>query len=1548
MLLHQVHAKVHAALTTLQVILILSTCVTSSSTPSHGHPRRPLKSKPHSSFRASFPSTLDTHKTSPKRNLVSSFTPSANSACSYFTVQPVPTTPDSTFQYNYLNVDTSFYRSIVNGVVPVAGSNLVSKEALLAAARMTSYMLAGRPDIVQTLTDNKVFITIMAMTEVTTDVPLHSSLGSSWDQYRGIGATEYRPTTSAGEENVLCNPTCYTGMTAASDQCDIYFGENILIHEFGHSMTCAGGSKIEDASWSPPIYAREDGTGGNINDLFSASYVAATSQNKWKNTYAGSNSVEYAAEGIQSFFGVNAQSTPADGIHNDIDTRSELQSYDQTLYDILIELFPTTRQEQTGTPMHWKPGCGCSDTDRVDFPIPQFENLPSTSLEPPCLRVNNQCVDTCPETYYPSFPSDGSDGTCNACLTRIGCGNCASSQVCTSCIDPNKVLHEGTCRLSKCPDGLVPAGNNNECIEGCDVTTTLSDITSINGTVGTCVVPTARFFAGTGTTVLSHDTSCAPTCPSGHTMNGDTICSKGTKQDNGCTNDNEGCNNWASSGECDKNPNYMEMFCKKACKICSTSFVGGGILTPSRCSADPCELGSNAIPTNGKLGTCSGSELPSGSECQPECQPGFVASGTTKCFKGTLTAAICSSTPPSPCKDARNMPYGTSGNCPVSLNSGLTCTPQCNQEYSLAAASITGSTSSPRLSHSCDNGILTRATCDECTSMCSTGTFEDVMCTTLTDRHCSTCDTSKCADLEPPLFLQGCGGTSPGTCQECATGKMFQSSDRTCVPASCTLPASFEGHYRVETNPSTDSCIYNNILEDNQSCNVMCKNGFKPKTVTSKGVSFHCTGGVLSSPSIACVPKNCYLPSPFNENVIGDDCGSSGSQLLDGASCKVKCKSSEYMANSGTLTFTCSAGAIMSTPSLTCDPKPCTSGANGQDCRHGGIVTGFIPTNDCGCACVAGYSGNHCETATVCTAGANGQPCENNGNSSGTNIGGCSCTCQKGYTGSHCQTVLHCVNGPNDITCKNGATATGTIAANNCACTCSTLYQGTHCETEVPCATGASGAACENGQPIGTLAGNDCSCNCNTGFEGETCATAMLCTEGGNGQACQHNGTPFGTQVQNNCGCTCVAGYQGDHCEEVTPCLVGANNEGCNNGGTPKGETGQCSCQCVLGYSGSNCNTLDACTTAANGQGCVNGGSAVGKIADGNCACQCLTLGFEGVNCEIETPCTGGTRSGTPCQNGGTARGTTAANDCGCDCLLGWTGAFCQTKLQCTVGENGKGCENGSPVGDVHAQTCKCQCDMNYEGANCKTLRPPGPPQNPTNVPSPSPSTYTPSPDYSPSPTDIPGTTPTNGGGGGGDTPTGGSDSSDSSTTNKNNPANTNEDPNSSGSSDDVNDSASTDSSDTTDSTTNYFMYGGGIVIFVLLVAIVVVVSGRRKSSSSQRNNVQNNLDPFEDGKRLEIGTMHIKNPTAAVAIAVQTPFVGESVWVQHFDPATGKNFYFNRFTGETSWEKKSPTHERAKSSLMPKGWAKHVTEDGNKYYANQETGKTTWEKPAL
>jgi hypothetical protein len=41
-----------------------------------------------------------------------------------------------------------------------------------------------------------------------------------------------------------------------------------------------------------------------------------------------------------------------------------------------------------------------------------------------------------------------------------------------------------------------------------------------------------------------------------------------------CEDNNELCGEWASTGECDKNPKYMLNVCEKSCKVCETLRAG--------------------------------------------------------------------------------------------------------------------------------------------------------------------------------------------------------------------------------------------------------------------------------------------------------------------------------------------------------------------------------------------------------------------------------------------------------------------------------------------------------------------------------------------------------------------------------------------------------------------------------------------------------------------------------------------------------------------------------------------------------------------------------------------------------------------------------------------------------------------------------------------------------------------------------------------------------------------------------------------------------------
>lgn len=210
--------------------------------------------------------------------------------------------------------------------LPVVGSSKVSDGALRQACRIALKMLSFRADVRAAMISKKARLAVMARTEVTTDVPEHADLyqafpGTDWNvRARGLGGTVARPATSCAEENVLC------------DANDPYRGENILVHELSHGIVNLG------VVFADPTFQ------GRLDDAFKAALAAG----KWKDTYAGTNVEEYFAEGVQSYFDTNLEAKPANGIHNDVNTRAELLAYDPALHALVAEIFG---------PDVWTPKC---------------------------------------------------------------------------------------------------------------------------------------------------------------------------------------------------------------------------------------------------------------------------------------------------------------------------------------------------------------------------------------------------------------------------------------------------------------------------------------------------------------------------------------------------------------------------------------------------------------------------------------------------------------------------------------------------------------------------------------------------------------------------------------------------------------------------------------------------------------------------------------------------------------------------------------------------------------------------------------------------------------------------------------------------------------------------------------------------------------------------------------------------------------------------------------------------------------------------------------
>jgi len=69
--------------------------------------------------------------------------------------------------------------------------------------------------------------------------------------------------------------------------------------------------------------------------------------------------------------------------------------------------------------------------------------------------------------------------------------------------------------------------------------------------------------------------------------------------------------------------------------------------------------------------------------------------------------------------------------------------------------------------------------------------------------------------------------------------------------------------------------------------------------------------------------------------------------------------------------------------------------------------------------------------------------------------------------------------------------------------------------------------------------------------------------------------------------------------------------------------------------------------------------------------------------------------------------------------------------------------------------------------------------------------------------------------------------------------------------------------------------------------------------------------------------------------------------WTEHVDPRSGKTYYYNKSTKETSWKKPSAAPAPPPSDELPPGWAECVDPNSGKtYYYNKTTKETSWKRP--
>src|SRR5580765_2291684 len=193
-----------------------------------------------------------------------------------------------------------FYRKYIDVKgMPVVASGDVADLALQRTYSIVTHLLAGRPDIIESMVSNRMYLIIIGKDQVYTDMPEYRHHPNPAYQNERVRGTGGRP-TSFGEENLLSLPI------------DRYDDESIGVHEFCHTID--GTLRSIDSTWS---------------ERRNAVFRNAVSKGLWKNTYASSNPGEFWAEICQSYFDCNRVNN---WNHGPIGTREQLKVYDPESY----------------------------------------------------------------------------------------------------------------------------------------------------------------------------------------------------------------------------------------------------------------------------------------------------------------------------------------------------------------------------------------------------------------------------------------------------------------------------------------------------------------------------------------------------------------------------------------------------------------------------------------------------------------------------------------------------------------------------------------------------------------------------------------------------------------------------------------------------------------------------------------------------------------------------------------------------------------------------------------------------------------------------------------------------------------------------------------------------------------------------------------------------------------------------------------------------------------------------------------------------------------
>lgn len=247
--------------------------------------------------------------------------------------KPLAIQPQVTSPPKELKCD-AFYKKYVRARgFPILSSQKVSDEALIEANYLIRNMFAYRHDVLKALIDSGVRFVILGKKEKIRRIPECRELtkGALDKSARFLSCGQEQPVIICGEENLL---------NLSGDR---YAGRSILIREFARALHVRTGLRAIDKEFESRkkqqyelrVKRIDREFDGRVKEL----YNAALKKGLWKDTFAAKDRFEYFSRAVQSWFDANTQDISG---HNHVNTREELEAYDEDLAEFIAEVFQHT------------------------------------------------------------------------------------------------------------------------------------------------------------------------------------------------------------------------------------------------------------------------------------------------------------------------------------------------------------------------------------------------------------------------------------------------------------------------------------------------------------------------------------------------------------------------------------------------------------------------------------------------------------------------------------------------------------------------------------------------------------------------------------------------------------------------------------------------------------------------------------------------------------------------------------------------------------------------------------------------------------------------------------------------------------------------------------------------------------------------------------------------------------------------------------------------------------------------------------------------------